>query len=296
MKKRTEAEQFEMNMNTQAKKTDEFGLPLAPSKQVVDPKKLRTLFVAPPGFGKTEFFASNKDSLLLAAEEGHAFVECHKLILNSWDGDTRNDRKVDSNGNATMSFIEAANALSSTDRFPMVIIDTLDALVKMCTDSYVVGRNVEHISELGDYGKGYDIAQNAPIRRAIMEIFKSGRGVGMTTHQQINEHNIGKNKKGKKETSLPNGVIKFIYPMVEIVLHGEFGGQREGFQSRDRIVRTEGSEEILAKNRGGMLPPAYIMEHDQSKRWTQFESFFIDPKAKDAAYAEYLEFYEPKTK
>lgn len=277
------------------------GLPVSPTQQVADPLSLRYLIVGPPGFGKTELCTSFPDALLLACEEGHKFVAGYKIVIDSWD---ESDERTDSDGNLHLSFLEAVARLTATDRFKFVIIDTVDALIKVCIERHldtVSSRSkgitdAEHISDLGDFGKGYDLAMNNPIRQAFNAILKTGRGMAFITHTEMKTYDHkGNVKTVKKETTLPNGIIKQLYPQCDLILHGEFGEVREGQTHRDRIIRTEGTEEILAKNRGGVLPPAYIVPLDIPSRWEQLKSFF-DPENGPAnikiALDEFEEFYQ----
>lgn len=270
------------------------GLPEAATDQDVKLTSLRWLFVAPPGFGKTEFFALFPDSLMLACEEGHKFVTGHKIIIDKWAGVGHTE---DSDGNMHMSFLEAVKRITASERFQFIIIDTIDALVKMCIDHHIGKANQSHLSDLGEYGKGYDLGQNDPIRRSLTEIFKSGRGMGLITHQATETKNFSKGPKTKKETTLPNGIYKIIFPQMDIIIHGEFGATREGNKFRDRIIRSEGSEDILAKNRGGVLPPAWISPQDPVARAAQVREFFEGTpeeraEAVAAAFKECAEVYD----
>lgn len=269
------------------------GLPTEPSSQIVSMTSLNWLAIAPPGFGKTETFALFPDSLMLACEGGHKFIVGHKLLIDEWEG--KGDQK-DDDGNMHVSFREAVKRISSSTRFKFIVIDTLDALIKKCIDHHVSKANQQHLADLGDYGKGFDLGQNDPIRRMLNEIINTGRGVGLITHQQVNTNNFSKGAKSKKETSLPNGIHKIIFPQMDIVIHGEYGGIREKNQYRDRIWRSVGNEDMLAKNRGGILPPAFISPYDKEERREQIAGFFNPDaderkKAVDAAYAEYVTYY-----
>lgn len=276
-------------------KTDD-GLPSEPSSQIVAMTSLAWLAIAPPGFGKTEFFSLFPDSLMLACEGGHKFVTGFKLLIDQWASDRKGDQFVDEDKNIHISFIEAIRRLENTDRFKFVFIDTLDALIKKCIDHHVAKANQAHLADLGDYGKGFDLGQNDPIRKGINEILSTGRGLGLITHQQINTNTFSKGAKSKKETSLPNGIHKIVFPQMDIVIHGEYGGIRDSNKFRDRIFRSVGNEDLLAKNRGGILPPAFISPYDKEARAEQMQSFFnpdtaAREKAVAAAYAEYVEFY-----
>lgn len=270
------------------------GLPEGETDQEVKMEFLKWLFVAPPGFGKTTFFSLFPNCLNLACEEGHKFVKGFKLIIDAWEG---NEVGEDSDGNLHMSFTEAVKRIESSTRFSFAMIDTVDAVNKMCIDHHVGKAKQQHISELGDYGKGYDLAQNLPMRREMSKILKSGRGLGLVTHQKIATQQFKKGPASKKETTLPNGIYEMLFPQMDIIIHGEFGGVRAGQKHRDRIIKSEGSEDILAKNRGGVLPPAWICPADLEESAALTQSFFKGTaedraSAIEAAHKEYQKFYE----
>lgn len=270
------------------------GLPEAETDQNVEMNSLRWLLVAPPGFGKTETLSLFPGSLNLACEEGHKFIKGFKIIIDDWG---KAQESEDSDGNLHLCFLEAVKRIENSERFKFPFIDTLDALCKMCIDHHIGKANQAHLSDLGEYGKGYDLGQNDPMRREIGKILKSGRGMGFITHQDIKTATFKKGVISKKETTLPNGIMKLIYPQMDIIIHGEFGGVRDGNKHRDRIFKSEGSEDILAKNRGGVLPPAWISPLNLLERATQFRSFFDGSTeerkaACDEAYEEYCKFYE----
>lgn len=267
-------------------------LPDQPTEQSVNYKTLGWLAIAPPGFGKSELFASFDDSLMLACEGGHKFIKCPKLIIDSW---AQPGEGKDADGNIHCSFLAALKKIESSTRYEFVFIDTIDALVKKCIDHHVEKANQSHLSDLGDYGKGFDLGQNDPIRKAINRIFATERGIGLITHQEIKTATFkkGSQQASKKETSLPNGIFKFVYPQMDIIIHGEFGGIQEGNKHRDRILRAEGTEEVLAKNRGGILPGAWISPLDFKARGEQIASFFQkDDDARKAAIKEASDQYK----
>lgn len=274
--------------------TPDDGLPNDSTSQVVSMTSLGWLFVGPPGFGKSEFFSCFPDSLMLACEAGHKFIKCPKVIIDGWGG---KEVAIDDDGNRHMSFETAMDLIENSARYKFIYIDTLDALIKKCVDHHIGARKAEHLSDLGDYGKGFDLGQNDPVRKALNRLFSTGRGLGLITHQQINTSNFKKKgPESKKETSLPNGIFKIVYPQMDIIIHGEYGGVQEGNKHKDRIIKSEGDEDILAKNRGGILPGAFISPLDMGERAAQIVSFFQeDENDRKAAVAcadkEYRDLY-----
>lgn len=264
-------------------------LPDAMSPAVRDPNRLKWLIVAPPGWGKTEYFMSNPDSLLLACEEGHAEIAGHKIIIDCWAGRLANDSLDawrDKNGVIHDSFIHVVANLQKNSKFSFIIIDTIDALVKILLDYMLIKKNVEHASDW-EYGKGWDLLQNTPFRRELTKIIKTGRGIGATTHEQIENKNFKSGTKVKKETTLPAGIYKQMFAQFDKILHGVFGKIPKTEKTRDRIMVTEGSEEILAKNRGGVLPPAFLVPRKMEQRWKQLSDFYTKPETIDIAYKAY---------
>lgn len=272
----------------------EDGLPNEDTDQTVSMTSLNWLFVAPPGFGKSELFALFPEALVASVEGGHKFIKGRKIIIDEWSG--KGEAK-DDDGNIHMSFLEFLNRIENSERYKFIVIDTLDALAKKCIDHHVGAANQAHLSDLGDFGKGFDLGQNDPIRKAINRILATGRGIGFITHQEIKTNTFKKKgPESKKETSLPNGIYKIVYPQVDIIIHGEFGGVRDGQEHKDRIIRAQGDEDVLAKNRGGILPPAWISPLDKDERISQLMGFFAEDEEERAANiaaatAEYTEFY-----
>lgn len=271
------------------------GLPTEPVTSTTKPESLVWVAIAPPGWGKTELFGSFPDSILLACEEGHKFVPGYKIVIDCYDYKTKMESKPpwkDKIGNVHMSFIQAIEHLETSDRFKFVTVDTVDALVKMITDFHSDKKKVEHIEDIGAYGRGYDLGQNSPFRRSMNRLLKSGRGIGYTTHQQVNTFTFKKGSRSKKETSLPSGIFKLLLPQVDIAIHGEFGEKRGKNRFRDRIVVTEGSEEILAKNRGGKMPTRFILPFPFEERWKTIKMFFETPATIKKAEDEYYKIYD----
>lgn len=257
-------------------------LPSQPTKMRIDPNRLVTTLITEPKWGKTTFGMSNPDAVLLAFEEGHKFHRGFKMIIDCWDARNYPNR-IDGNGDKHMTFMQAIEALTLIKgRFSQVIIDTAEMAAKMCVDYHTNRAGKEHLQDMGDYGKGYDIGLNTPFRKAMLDLMKTGRGILLLCHTKVEIAKFTSGEKARKEMRLPGGVKYFIEAQSDIIMHGELGKRRDGMKQRDRILVCEGDMDTLAGNRtGSMLPNRYIV--DRTGQWAQFKKFFTDPNAATVA-------------
>lgn len=269
------------------------GLPGAKSISVIDPSSLKGAIIAPPGWGKTTLATAPEDSLLLAFEEGHKFVNCHKIVIDSWAG---GEDYIDSDGDLHLDFREARRRILASDRFKLIVIDTFDEMIWQCEEYHCKKGKVSDISDLGDYGKGFKIGRNTPVRQAMNELIKSGRGVISLTHQKIQEITKGKGDNKiviqKKVASVTDTMMTILHKQCDFIFHGEFGKIRKGNKHRDRIVHCDGTDDLLAKNRGGKWPKSFILPENVDDVWQKLRGFLENPETVEEAYQEYLEFYQ----
>lgn len=241
--------------------------------------------------------------MLLAFEEGHAFIEAKKIIIDAWDIPLKVYKDggswgIDDDGNTHASAMEVIAALEHNCPYDFIIVDTADMASKMCTDYKCAAVGVQHPSDGGDYGKGWDLLQTAPFRQWYGRLVKLGVGIGCTSHVDIK---VEKDKKGnvtsvKRETTLPKGIQKFIHTQCDVIVNGTFGRRRKGNDERDRVVCFDGSQDVLAgtRIRGVPIPKKYIVApptaEDQGIPWKQWCKFFGEGGAEYAATLE--QFFE----
>lgn len=264
-------------------------LPKVPTQGMIDPAHLVILLIGPPKWGKTKFSMSNPKAIHLGFEEGAKFQRGYKMSIVKWDQKRGHfDAYKNDEGVSCCTAMQAVTALEedTSDKFNMVVIDTVDMAVKMSSDYFCEIGNVEYPSDLGDYGKGWDKAINSPLRKLIMRILKTQRGVILITHSKTEIAKFTSGEKARKEMSLGKGPRSFCESQADVIMHGELGRKRPGKRLRDRILVCEGDMDTLAGNRSGaMLPERYIV--DPENPWKQFERFFRDAKAADIAEAQY---------
>lgn len=271
-------------------------LPQAPHSALADPISLCYTLIAEPKFGKTTWACNVPDMLLLAFEQGHAFVSAHKVVIDAWDYNVPESRKplpwTEDPGNpgalVHMTFMQAVDIITASDRFPLVGFDTADMAAKKCLDFHLKKNNLIHPQDW-DFGKGHDVCLTTPFRQAVGKILTSGRGVIFITHTDTTDRRFAGQSSSKKECTLPKGIAKFLIPQSDVILHGKFGPRDPATKRRSRIFFTEGSDEVLAGARGvGQqynLPARFIINQDNS--WEQWTEFFNDPEAAGRASVEY---------
>lgn len=285
--------------------TKEQALDYFPTKihvEVPKPERLKYFFLAPAKFGKTTFFSGVPNSLLLAFEEGHMWAQCFKVVITDWAPNTFKDRgpSVDEEtGVKYTTALEIIEALEAHCPYQFIILDTIDMAVKMCTDFECGRAKIQHPSDGGDYGKGWDLFQTQPIRRFYNRLVKLNVGLGCTSH--IKEE-WKRDKYGqeiyRRESTLPAGVQKFIHTQSDVIVNGYFGRKKpqRGKQIRDRIISFDGSDEIMAGTRiqRVYIPNQYVSspptDEDPYIPWKQWTSFFTDsPTAGQTAEKNFFE-------
>lgn len=268
-------------------------LPTGPTQSQINPARLKIALIAEPKWGKTKFFMSNPNSLLLAFEEGHAFQRGHKIVIDRWDASIKEKYRpwTDENGVNHMTFKQAVESLEAIKgKFDCVIIDTADMAAKMCADYHLSRKGFEHLQDAGEYGKGYDTCLNTPFRQMMGRVLKTGRGIGFIGHTKIEIAKYSTGERARKEMRLPGGVKYFIESQADLILHGELGKKRDGNRLRDRILVCEGDSDIMAGNRSERpLPQRFIVK--PTGAWAQFKQFFTDDKAVLKAEEEFLKHY-----
>jgi hypothetical protein len=264
-------------------------LPKAPTVEQVDPATLCGLIIGEPKVGKTTFLASNPDALFLCFEAGHKFIKAHKFVITGWDKTRGRESKyngTDEHG----TFMEAIELLENSKRFKTLVIDTADMAAKMCMDFFAKKKGVEHISDIGEWGKGWEVGLATPFRQAFLRLQATGRGVWSTTHSAKEVARYATGEQARKETSLPKGAFKVLATQADLIMHFTMGKKRKGRKHRDRILVCGSDPDILAGNRASAtIPERYIVrDHDQ---WQQFTEFFTSPEAADKASKLYEKIY-----
>jgi len=262
---------------------------LLPTKSVIvkwRPQRLKYLLIGPPKWGKTTFFSGCPNVCLLAFEAGYSDVDCPKIVITSWDRPYKQKKlgwDVDDDGIVYTSAMEVIDEMEDKCPYDLAIIDTLDMATKMASDYHCDKANVDHPSEGGDWGRGWELLQTTPVRKFYNRLLTLGIGVVAISHSDEKDK---KDKFGNvspiRETSLPKRVQHFAHTQSDVIMHGMFARLRRGQKDRDRYISFDGSGSLMAgtRIRKVYIPNRYIVDPptrtDDSPPWRQWESFFTN--------------------
>lgn len=276
-------------------------LPMSSKPSVRKPNRLKYLMIGPPKWGKTTFFSGCPNVCLLAFEAGYSEVDCPKIVITAWDRSYKQRKlgwDVDDDGIVYTSALEAIEEMESNCPYDLVIMDTLDVATKIASDYHCKQAGVEHPSEGGKYGMGWDLLQTRPIRLFYNRLIKLGIGVAAITHTKEKTDERFGDSKPKKETTLAGGVQHFIHTQSDCIMHGFFARRRKGQRDRDRYISFDGNNELMAgtRIRKVYIPNKYIVtppsRTDDSLPWQQWASFFANsPEAGRLAEQEFVRLY-----
>lgn len=278
-------------------------LPTVAPKLMLNPTKLKYLCIAPPKWGKTTFFSGCPKCCLLAFEAGYASAECPIVVVTHWDRGYKQRKQgwdEDESGIVYTSAMEVLEELERSNPYQFIIIDTIDQAVKLCSDYHCDLARVQHPSEGGDFGRGWDLLQTGPIRKFYNRITKLGVGVAAITHskERVDKDKFDKNR-FRRETSLPGGVQQFIHAQSDVIMHGFFARRRKGQKERDRYISFDGTNEIMAgtRVRKVFIPNKYIVDSPTRDNltlpWSQWANFFTNnPMAGEEAEKRFIKLYE----
>lgn len=258
-------------------------LPTENREVTVDPIELVYLDIAPPKWGKSTFASAIPDSCLVAFERGFHFQKTPVIYINKWKEKNAQEPWADASGVVHMNMDQFVELMEVSDKYRHLSFDTANMMAKKCTDYVLMKNGWTHPTDGGDYGKGWDLAQNIPFRQVVAALMATGRGMSFITHSLVNTTNFAAGAQSKRETTLPKGIFEFLQTQADVIFHGSYGAKRPGNDYRDRIFQTQGDEETLAGNRMKDLniPEKYVV--DPVDPWGQWCTFFTDPEAAERA-------------
>lgn len=229
-------------------------LPTEKSSAKIGLGSLKMLLFGPPKVGKSTFASelANEHTLFLDTEGGLQAIDAFKLRIADWP-----------------TFIHAIEELRKSDKFRLIVVDTVDTLARVCADHVLQGlsggvRNTfVHASDF-DYGKGWDaIAEEFRVR--IGQLAGLDRGVILISHTKESMVTL---PNGLQQLKLApdvgqRGMRKWLLGFVDLIGYAHIRHTESGEQ---RVLQLQPSETIEAGGRtprDHALPEAIPLEGKQ---------------------------------
>ena len=210
-------------------------LPTVKTKPIFDMNKYIFTIYGDPKTGKTTLASEFEDTLFIATEPGHKFVEAFVVQTKSWP-----------------EVQEAVRALltDKDHKFKTVVFDVVDNAYNWCEDAYCNKSGIEHVSD-APFGKGYQAAQKE-FKKVIDALANRGYGIVFISHRKTKEKTI---KEGAIErsitytaTTLGNKASEVVTGLSDFILYTH--RDSEG----NHLMRTKSNENFLGGDRSGKLP------------------------------------------
>lgn len=199
-----------------------------------------------PKIGKTTFCSQFDNPLFLSTEAGTNALSVFQIPIACWE-----------------DFLEACNLIfngikkgkPSEFAYKTIIIDTIDNLIKFCSD-YVLKKNgVSHESDL-PFGKGYVLVKEE-FRKVLTKLSLLPVGLVMISHEKVEEVKTRTSVLNKSYPTIPKSYRELVLGMSDLILFAhsiQRINEQDGKVEEVRVLRTKGSENWEAGDRTGKLP------------------------------------------
>ena len=209
-----------------------------------------TIFIyGQPKIGKSTFCSQMDHPLFLATEAGLNSLEAYQVPVDNWE-----------------TFVQAAAEIAKGDhKFKTIVIDTVDNLLKFCSDYMCKKAGVIHESDL-EWGKGWSLVNNEFLR-VLTKLSLLPYGLVMVGHSEITEIKTRTGSTNKVVPTLNKGGRKSVLGMADIILYAEIAAKQKGEDTEEiRVLRTKPSENYEAGDRTGILPPVVKLSFADFKK------------------------------
>ena len=210
-------------------------LPTKKTKEKSDINKFSWLIYGNPGVGKSTFCSYFEDALIIDTQAGHNHIESCSTKIGSWE-----------------DFQGICAELSKQSKegklaYKTIVLDTVDDLYAFCFSHVCKREGMAHPSDEG-YGKGWSLISDE-FKRAIFFLMNIANVV-FVSHADLKEIKTRLITLNKIVPSLSGASGKFITAIVDIIGYVCFDPE----DPQKRVVMTQASDSIEAKDRSGLLP------------------------------------------
>jgi len=175
--------------------------------------------------GKTSLAAQFPEALFMMFEPGGKGLSIYQQPITNWS-----------------EFKEYVRLLKGTDRFKLVVIDTVDIAYDRCLTWVGKREGFVHPNDANDFGKSWQLVMKE-FQSVIYDLIGTGRGVLFTSHSKETEFTEASGAKYNKVVPTMSGQVqKFVTGFVDII--GYYG-----YYGNERYLTIRGSDAVEAGHR-----------------------------------------------
>ena len=204
-----------------------------------------------PKIGKSTFASQMDKPLFIATEAGLNNLEVYQVPVSDWE-----------------SFLRVAAEIAKGDHeYKTIVIDTVDNLLKFCSDHICKKISIAHESD-APYGKAWSLVKNEFLR-ALNKLSLLPYGLVMISHSQVREIKSRTGTINKTVPTLTGGGREVVLNMADIIIYAEIveRQKKDGEGTEElRILRTKPSENYEAGDRTGRLPEILLLDYKEFKK------------------------------
>jgi hypothetical protein len=208
-------------------------LPTEKTKPSLTADSAKVFLYGEEKIGKTTTAAAldPEHTLLLATEEGYGALEAFVKPIGSWE----EFRAI------------GPELLKGGHPFKTIVIDTVDELLKLCTDKVLQDLGVSYAGDL-EFGKGW-AAVTDEFRLRVGALCRLGLGVWFISHAKEEEVKTRTGSITVTSPTIGGGSRKWLLGFVDYILLAR--SEQTADQGEVRVVRTRPAENYRAGGRGG---------------------------------------------
>ncbi len=245
--------------------TEDDTLPTKISSGIAKISSTRILIYGPPKIGKSTLASGWPNSLFLTTEKRHDTLKIYPKPIKSWE-----------------HFKDVVKVIvKGKHNFETIVIDTVDLLFKLCSDTVCENLGIDHVSDEA-WGKGYDMIANE-FEREINKLFLTNYGIIFISHTKTQDLTNTSGKYTKIVPTLSNIGRRVLLPKVSIIGYMKLKSVKidKNQYEEKRIISFEPSEYIEAGDGDGYLPKELPVYKDAVKTYTLFKKYYEQKGGKD---------------
>ena len=175
--------------------------------------------------GKTSLASKFPGAMFLMFEPGGKGLSIYQTPVATWE-----------------EFKAYVQLLKADERFQTLVIDTVDIAYERCFDYVCRMQNIEHPSDVNDFGKTWSLITNE-FQKTMLELVSAGKGMIFLSHATEKDFASASGLTYNKiVATMPARSRQFITGFVDIICY-------YGYYGNHRMLTVQGSDAVDSGNR-----------------------------------------------